>query len=71
MIAWFAALFTARVPEGLHDFIAGYLRYATRVWAYATIVGDPFPPFGSGGSYPVDLEVDPPVRQNRWTVFFR
>lgn len=71
VIAWFAALFTARVPEGLHGFIAGYLRYVTRVWAYGSIVADPFPPFGSGGSYPVDLEIDPPVRQNRWSVFFR
>ena len=23
------------------------------------------------GTYPIDLEVDPPQRQNRWTVFFR
>jgi len=71
VIAWFAALFTARVPEGIHRFIAGYLRYLTRVWAYWSIISDPFPPFGSGGSYPVDLEIDPPERQNRWTVFFR
>jgi hypothetical protein len=71
IIAWFAALFTGRVPEGLHSFIAGYLRYYTRVAAYATILSDPYPPFGGGGSYAVDLEVDPAVEQNRLTVFFR
>jgi hypothetical protein len=71
IIAWFAALFTGRVPLSLHDFIDGYLRYSTRVLAYAHILADPFPPFGSGGSYPVDVEVDPPVSQNRLTVFFR
>ena len=49
LIAWFAALFTGAVPQGLHDFIAGFLRYYTRVAAYATILGDPFPPFGPGG----------------------
>jgi hypothetical protein len=71
IISWFAALFTGAVPQGLHDFNAGFLRYYTRVTAYVTILGNPFPPFGPGGSYPVDLEVDPPVRQSRLTVFFR
>jgi hypothetical protein len=71
VIAWFAALFTGRVPDGMHDFIAGYLRYSVRVTAYGTILADPFPPFGAGGSYPVDLEIDPPVEQSRLTVFFR
>jgi len=71
LIAWFAALFTGRVPLSLHDFIDGFLRYSTRVLAYAHILADPFPPFGPGGSYPVEVEVDPPVSQNRLTVFFR
>jgi hypothetical protein len=71
IIAWFAALFTGRVPDGMHEFIAGYLRYYLRVGAYGAIMADPFPPFGSGGSYPVDLEIDPPVEQSRLTVFFR
>ncbi len=71
LIAWFAALFTGQVPEGLHNFIAGYQRYYARVVAYGAILADPFPPFGPGGTYPLDLEIDPPVRQSRWTVFFR
>jgi hypothetical protein len=71
IIAWFAALFTGSVPEGMHNFIAGFMRYYARVMAYGTILADPFPPFGPGGSYPVDLEIDPPVAQNRLTVFFR
>jgi hypothetical protein len=71
VIAWFAALFTGRVPEGLHDFIAGYVVYYARVSAYGAILADPFPPFGSGGSYPVELEIDPSVAQSRLTVFFR
>ena len=50
IIAWFAALFTGRVPLSLHDFIEGYVRYSARVLAYAHILADPFPPFGSGGS---------------------
>ena len=71
IIAWFAALFTGSVPEGMHNFIAGFLRYYARVLAYGTILANPYPPFGPGGTYPVDLEIDPPVSQSRLTVFFR
>jgi Domain of unknown function (DUF4389) len=31
VISWFVALFTGHVPEGLHLFNAGYLRYLTRI----------------------------------------
>lgn len=71
IVGWFATLFTGRLPDGLHDFSARFLRYLTRVYAYMHLVADPFPPFGSGGTYPIDLEVDPPATQNRWTVGFR
>jgi hypothetical protein len=29
-IAWFALVFTGRYPEGLYDFVAGYVRLASR-----------------------------------------
>jgi len=71
LVAWFAALFTGRVPDGLHNFIASWLRYSTRVTAYVFLLADPFPPFGSGGSYPIDVRIDPAQPQSRLTVFFR
>jgi Domain of unknown function (DUF4389) len=72
LAAWFAALFTCRVPDGLHEFVAGYLRYSTRVTGYIYLLADPFPPFsGAAGGYPVDLEVAGPQDQRRVTVFFR
>ena len=72
IVAWFAALFTARVPEGMHNFLARNLRYQTHVYAYVLLVADPFPGFGGvEGSYPLDLRVAPPERQNRLMVFFR
>jgi hypothetical protein len=71
IVAWFAALFTGRVPDGLHDFMARYLRYATRVTAYCFLLANPYPPFGSSGSYPVDARIDPSQPQSRLTVFFR
>jgi Domain of unknown function (DUF4389) len=69
--AWLVGIFTGRVPDGLHDFVAGYLRYLTRVAGYVFLLADPFPPFGSGGSYPIDARIDPAQEQSRLTIFFR
>jgi len=71
VVAWIVAIFTGRVPDGLHNFIATWLQYATRVSAYAFLLADPFPPFGAGGTYPVDVRIDPGETQSRLTVFFR
>jgi len=68
---WFATLVNGQSPEGLHDFLATYLRYQTHVYAYILLVADPFPGFGGKPGYPIDIEVDPPQPQNRWTVAFR
>lgn len=70
IVAWIIALFTARVPDGLHNFIAAFVRYSTEVTAYMFLLADPWPPFG-GGAYPIDVRIDGPGTQNRLTVFFR
>jgi hypothetical protein len=71
VIAWVAALIVGRVPDGLHKFLAGYVGYATRVNAYVLLLADPYPPFSSGGSYPVDVHIGPAAPQGRLGVFFR
>lgn len=71
IVAWFAALFTGRLPEGLHNFLAAYVRYVTHVTAYVTLLADPFPGFAGAPGYPVDLEVAPPAPQSRLVTFFR
>jgi Domain of unknown function (DUF4389) len=72
IVGWFAALFGRRLPDGIHAFQERFLRYSTHVTAYLFLVADPFPRFtGEAGSYPVDLEVDGPTEQNRWTIGFR
>src|SRR3954468_22219619 len=58
VVAWIVAIFTGRVPDGLHNFMSTWLRYATRVTAYAFLLADPFPPFGAGGSYPVGARIE-------------
>jgi hypothetical protein len=71
---WFATLVQGVTPNGLHNFLAGYLRYVTHMTAYLFLIADPYPRFfllQDAAPYPVDLELDPPVMQNRWTVAFR
>jgi hypothetical protein len=68
---WFATIVKGESPEGLHNFLATYLRYQTQVWGYVLLLADPYPGFGGQPGYPIDLEVGPPGRQNRWTVAFR
>ncbi|MBA4180001.1 MAG: DUF4389 domain-containing protein [Anaerolinea sp.] len=44
-VAWLIALFTGSVPAGLHNFLAGWLRWSTRYYAYALLLTDEYPPF--------------------------
>jgi len=72
IVNWFATLFAGRSPQGLHGFLATFLRFSTHVRAYVLLIADPYPGFtGREGSYPIDLEVAPPEDQNRLTVLFR
>jgi len=46
IVAWFAILFTGRLPRGLFDYMAGVLRWTNRVTAYAFVLTtDEYPPF--------------------------
>ena len=45
-IGFFAVLFTGKWPEGLRDFVVGFMRWATRVNAYGfRLLRDEYPPF--------------------------
>lgn len=69
---WFVTLFRGRPAAPLHRFLARFVRYRLHVYAYLFLVGNPFPGFtGAAGTYPLDLEVADPVRQNRWKTCFR
>lgn len=69
---WFATLFTGRSPDRLRRFLTAFLRYQTHLYAFLQVAANPFPGFtGRPGSYPVDVELDPQERQNRWATGFR
>ncbi len=74
VIAWFAILFTARWPEGLYNFAAGFLRYSGRLQAYIYLIADTYPPFDGGEhpEYPVQIVIAPPKPSySRLKVLFR
>ena len=60
IVNWFATLFMGQSPDGLHNFLATFLRYTTHARAYLLLVADPYPGFTGKPGYPVDLEIDPP-----------
>jgi hypothetical protein len=69
---WLVTLIQGQPPAALHRFIGAYLRYSTHVLAFLLLAANPFPGFlGRSGSYPIDLQIDPPARQNRWKTGFR
>ena len=79
IVAFFAALVNGVVtlirgtaPQGLHNFLAAYTRYSIHVLAFVQLFANPFPGFtGKEGTYPIDVEIDGPQRQNRWVTGFR
>ena len=68
---WFATLALGRSPEGLHVFLAGFLRYATHAGAYALLLAEPFPGFGGKRGYPAELDDVARESQKRSTVLLR
>ena len=70
VIAWVAIVLTARYPEGLYRFVAGY----TRFLSYVCLLSDPYPPFGGSedSAYPVRMRFTGPLEQySRLKTFFR
>jgi hypothetical protein len=73
-LVWFAILFTGRHPQGLYKFNAGAIRFLGRANAFFYLQTDKWPSFGfeADPSYPIRVEVDPPLEKyNRWKTGFR
>jgi Domain of unknown function (DUF4389)/Protein of unknown function (DUF2510) len=50
VIVQWVVLFSARFPRGMFDFVAGFVRWQTRVSGYALGLSDRYPPFAFEGS---------------------
>ena len=79
VISWFVIVFTGRLPAGLADFQAMFMRYALRTATYFGFLREEYPPFTFTATH-LDPGDDPRVRaefvpqlegRNRLTVAFR
>jgi hypothetical protein len=79
-VSWLIILFTGKLPVGLANIQAMYLRYATRTYTYLLFMREEYPPFSFEASASTDPGDDPRVRidivpvlenRNRLTAFFR
>jgi hypothetical protein len=72
LVAWFAALFTGRVPDGVQEFLEGALRVYANVLAYSYFLTPRWPgiAFSPKPTHHVTLDVDH-VKLRRAAVFFR
>jgi len=59
VVSWFAVLFTGSYPQGIHRFVVGTYRWATRASAYMLLMTDDYPPFSldHDDNYPVRLDI--------------
>jgi hypothetical protein len=72
LVNWVVTLVRGRSSDPLHRFLAAFIRYQTHVYAFLSLAAAPFPGFsGLQASYPVDIRIAPPERQNRWRTGFR
>jgi hypothetical protein len=79
LISWFAILFTGKLPEGMANLQALYIRYTNRFNVYVYFMREEYPPF-SFETVATDPGDDPGVRttvvpelenRNRLTTAFR
>jgi hypothetical protein len=69
---WLVTLFRGRPAAALHRFTCAWIRYRLHVYAFLYLVANPFPGFvGDPSRYPLNVELPPPGRQNRWRTGFR
>jgi hypothetical protein len=72
ILDWLATLLRGRSPRWLHRFLSAFLRYGHHVYAFLYLIANPFPGFvGKLDSYPFEIVIAPPQRQNRWKTAFR
>lgn len=75
--AWFAIVFTGRMPESLGNYLVALLRYQWRVYAYLFGFTDRHPGFKvvagyvDPGDYPAILYSARPITRHRVSVAFR
>ena len=76
-VAWFAIVFTGKLPVGIGTFVSGIHRYQWRVMSFVLFLREPYPSFEVPSGYaepggdPAWLSIVPAQRYSRLAVIFR
>jgi Domain of unknown function (DUF4389)/Protein of unknown function (DUF2510) len=72
LVAQVAVVISGEYPAGMFAFVAGVLRWGTRVTAFILSLSDRYPPFSlqPRDDYPVDVTVERPARSSRLYALF-
>lgn len=72
-LGFWAILFTGKFPPGMHEFVANYVRWDTRVMFYWTLLCDKYPPFTGKVEerYPVTINIVYPERLSRGILLLK
>ena len=60
LVAWFAAIATARTPRGMRDLMAYCLRYQAQTYAYLALLTSRYPSLASGSGFQFEEASDVP-----------
>lgn len=66
LVTWIPVLVNGRFPGWGYALIGGYLRWVTRVWAYAILAAAAYPPFSTTARHDVDVRWDEAQPVARW-----
>lgn len=70
--AWFAVVFTGRYPEGLFNFVSGYVRWSAQFNGYCYLLTDKYAPFTlDEENYPVRMSFRRLEAYSRWKAALR
>ncbi len=66
LVVWIPVLVNGRYPAWGYSLVGGYVRWVTRVWAYAILAAAAYPPLSTGGRHDVDVRWDESQHVARW-----
>jgi hypothetical protein len=66
LVVWIPVLVTGRYPGWGYSIVGGFVRWITRVQAYAILAASAYPPLSPGGRHDVDVRWDESQAVARW-----
>jgi uncharacterized protein DUF4389 len=66
--AWFCALFTGRIPDGLHGLLAWAVRYEAQLYSYLLLLTDRYPYTGPDGRGRQEAPTEGPDQPESWAI---